>query len=489
MQFVGRHLRVLLAIACLVAAAVWWGWDRVGPPLPEPDNLGEMDPEVAEIIRQALSPAKSWRGNEDLRLQLGMVYEANGLRGYAKTCYKQVLDARPDDVKAWYRLGYMRLHTGDFPGAIEAMRRVTELDPQFVAAYAQRGLWLLDSGDEAQAQRQLKRALELDPTNEAALLGLVLLYLERRQPDEAVALLQDRQLLERRNGKYAYRLLAMAHRQRGDLERAQRALEQAGDLRPDWSDPYADELAGLKTGTGNIRAVARGLMRQGRYEEAVPPLVRARLDNPRNTRILNALATCYLELRRYQECLATFRDALRIEPNDYWINVNLANAYWTINQSHPVDLPRALTHAETAIRVRPDSGQAHSAKGRILMAMNRRDEAIEVLKYAFELDARDPSVLTQAGFLECDLERWDQAVATFGTALEHEPVSATPLVGLARAHMGRGDIDKAELLLEEAATRRPDHPHLLEAATARLAELKGAAASPVQEMPPSGGET
>lgn len=477
-------------MACLVAAAVWWGWDRVGPPLPEPAELGEMDPEVAEIIRQALVPAKSRRGNEDFRLQLGMVYEANGLRGFAKICYEQVLEARPDDIKAWYRLGYMRLHAGDFAGAIEAMDRVTELDPQFVAAYTQSGLWLLDSGNAARAERQLHHAIELDPDDEAALLGLVLLHLQRRQPDEAIALLKDEQLLKRRNHKYAYRLLAMAHRQRDDLPSAQRALAQTGDLRPDWSDPYARELAGLKAGTRNKRAAARAMMRQGKYEEAVPLLVRARLDDPGNTRILNTLATCHLELERFDACLATFRAALLINPDDYWTNVNLANAYWVMSQSRPVDLPRALARADRAIQLRPDSGQARSTKGRILMAMNRPAEAIDVLKEAFALDARDASILTQAGFLQCDLERWDQAVDTFGTALEHDALSATPLVGLARAYMGRGEIAEAQAALDAARTRRQDHPHLLEAAAKQLAELKQAvsSSSPPPETDGSEGE-
>ena len=122
------------------------------------------------------------------------------------------------------------------------------------------------------------------------------------------------------------------------------------------------------------------------------------------------------------------------------------------------------------------------------MAMNRPAEAVDVLKEAFALDARDASVLTQAGFLQCDLKRWDQAVDTFTAALEHDAVSATPLVGLARAYMGRGEVAKAQSALQAAGTRRQDHPHLLEAAARQLAELKQAASSPSPSPETDGSE-
>ena len=463
---------MILSLACLTAAVLWWGWDRIGPAPPEPPDLEQMDAEVASLIGQAIAAARRHRGDEDLRMELGMVYEANELPEYARTCYEQVVRARERDPRAWYRLGIVRLQTGDADGALEAMQRVIALEPELVAAHARSGHLQLDSGGIEQAAHHIERALELDPDHEVSLIGLVRLHLERRQPDEAIALLQQKRLLERDNRGYAHRLLAAAHRQMGDLPAAQRALARAGDRRLSWPDPHARELAGLKAGARNRRTVARAMMRRGQYAEAIPLLVQASREDPGNPRILNTLATCQLEVGQFTACIATLREALKLDPDNYWTNVSLAQAQWVMSRSQTVDLADALEHAEHAIRLQPELAQAWVTKGRILMNLQRPAEAVDALKRAFAIDARDPSILTQAGFLECDLERWAQAIETLETAADHDRISATPLVGLARACMGLGDLECAEAALEAARDRRIDHPQLLEEAERGLRAMQ-----------------
>jgi tetratricopeptide (TPR) repeat protein len=458
MQFLRDHLRIILALALVLIAVLWWGWDRIGPRVVVPENFDELDPEVAAIVREASDALRWRRGDEKLRRQLGMVYEANSMPRYARHCYEQVLQASPDDMMTWYRLGYVHLRTGDFEGAIHAMGRVIQLDPQLDAAWAQRGLWRLDAGDELGAQEDLQHAAELDPGNEAAQFGLTLLELDRRMPSQAIARLHDHDLLDGPNAHYAYRLLGNAQRQLGDLESAEAALARAGGLRPDWHDPWAAQLSTLKRGTGTKRAAADAMMAAGRHQDALPLLRRAVQAEPENLRLQNTMAICLRNLGRDQECLDLLATMHQRAARDYWTNLNIADSLWLISTKRQVDLDQALHHVDLAIEVRPNAGDAHRAKGRLLMAMGQKAQAIDVLKQAFQLDARDPSTLTQAGFLECDLQRWNDARRTFQRALHYEVRSATPTIGLAMAYVGLGDVARAESLLIEARSRRIDHP-------------------------------
>jgi tetratricopeptide (TPR) repeat protein len=477
-RYVRDHLRVIIAVACLVTAAAWWGWDRVGPAVPVPENLDELDFEVAVLVLEASDALRSRRGNEDLRRQLGLVYEANGLDRYARLCYEQVLDARPDDAMTWYRYGHVCMVTGDSPRAIEAIDRVVELDPTVDSAWAQRGLWRLDATGDEGAEEDFQRALEIDPGNEAAHFGLVLIALDRRKPEEAIARLRTNGLFEGRNTPYAYRLLGNAQRQLGDVEAAEAALARAGSSRPDWHDPWAAELARYRRGVRAMRIRATSLMAGGRHEQALALLQQAAAAEPDNLRIQNTIATCLRKMGRDKECMDLLAAMHARAPKDYWTNLNISESLWALSTSRQVDLDAALHHVDLAIETRPNAGEAYLSKGRTLIALGRTAEAIDVLERAFELDARDPSTLTQAGFLQCDLERWEDARQTFERAVRAEFRSATPVIGLGLAHVGLGDLDRAETLLEEARSRRIDHPAQLARlelaiSTARAADDNG----------------
>ena len=75
--------------------------------------------------------------------------------------------------------------------------------------------------------------------------------------------------------------------------------------------------------------------------------------------------------------------------------------------------------------------------------MRRFDEAIDAFLHAYEVDSRDSSVLTQAGFLLYQQGRGDEAEQLFRRVCELDRQAGSPRVGLAMIAMDRKDVKEA----------------------------------------------
>ena len=456
----------------IAAIAASWAFDRfVGPPVPEPAGLDRMDPIVAEAVREALDSARRQRGDESRRMTLGMVYEANGMLGLAMACYGEVAEARPRDARVRYRIAQVEERSGDLRAAIESARRVVELDPSYRPARAQLGLWLLDDGRMDEAAAHFREVVEGEPGNEAALFGMVLHAMRAREPERASKLLVEHDLLNGSNPGYARHLDLNIRRQLGERVSVPEA-GPAREVRPQWRDPWNDAVRAHQTGVRLLRKAARRHLDRGEYAQAATLLERARRAEPGNTRILIALATCYRNQGRTREAAAALDEAFRLAPDDYWTNLNRADMLLAERRADPEALRAAYGHALAATRTRPESGDAWALVGRACQAMRRLDEAIDAFLHAYEVDSRDSSVLTQAGFLLYQQERTDEAEELFRRVCRLDRQAGSPRIGLAMIAMDRKGVKEAAALLEEARHLRHDHARLWEHAAERLQGLR-----------------
>jgi TolB-like protein/class 3 adenylate cyclase/Tfp pilus assembly protein PilF len=123
---------------------------------------------------------------------------------------------------------------------------------------------------------------------------------------------------------------------------AEEALKKAAELRPDSADTHLAraqhlyfalrdyngalselDLArqGLPNGPRVVELTGYILRRQGKFEEGLRALQQAASLDPRNTLLLQQIASSYLGLRRYAEAVATFDRALQIKPDDIQLGV------------------------------------------------------------------------------------------------------------------------------------------------------------------------
>ena len=473
----------VILVAGLIGGVLWWRSGETARTIAAPE-LANMDPQVAKLIEVHLTAARAAPDDTQRRWRLGLACEANGLHAHALRCYEQVVQQRPEDRDAWYRLARSATEVGDLAAGIEAMERATELDPRFAEGFALRGLWLVEAGRLDKAAQAFTAAVALEPTSEMAWLGQAQLQLQRGRADDAISIIRTRGLLERPNRQYAWRLLARALRQRGETNEAADALTRAGETQPRWPDLHAAELDALRTGLTHRKAEARRLREEGDLEGALRLLQALERDYPGEPEVLETLATCYLEMGRAQEAVEKIERVLAFQPGAYAANLVAANAWLALAPAQPEGLSRALAHAETAVRVRPSVADPHLLRARVLTALDRRDAAIDALLRAADLDGRDAAALNQAGLLSWEVGRHTEAFEAFRRARERDPSSATPLAGQALALTALGRAAEAEALLDAAAQRRQDHPELIALAHKQLRALGDA--KPAPAGPPNG---
>jgi non-specific serine/threonine protein kinase len=224
------------------------------------------------------------------------------------------------------------------------------------------------------------------------------------------------------------------------LEAARKHFEQA--LK---SDPnYALALAGLSRVEGqyyrNIQA------EEQRIQRAEQLARRALAIDPRLVDGMLALGCVHGYRYRYGQAAETFREALRLEPE---------NAYgwdllsWVLAYQQPPDAAGAEKAARESIRLQPALIGAHYHLGRALLLQKRYAEAVAAFEQARELDPQFTTVdfgLAQVYLAQGD---YDRAVEFLQKVLEKRR-SSVLVIYLGLAYAGKGDKEKALAAIQEA---------------------------------------
>ncbi len=463
----------LLVVAAVAAAVVWWVQGQRGPEAPRPVDLDALDPQVAELITATADQVDKRPGDAARWVSLAVVYEANELYGLAVRCYEQALEKRPREAKVWFRLATVREREGDLDGAIVAMRESIRNHDGYAPAHSRLAAWLLDAGgDLDEAKRSIDKARQLDGFGQEPRFAAVRFHLRENEPRKAVGLIQDHGLTSGPNAAYAYHLLVIAHRMLGDLDAANAILARAGSAEPSFPDPWTQEVARFRTGVARQRSVAGALVKRGDFHQALPVLEELREHDPGDERVLNMLAQSYLRTGAADRALAVLEDAVEAAPDNFGSHLNLVKVSLLMARQGGVDFERLSAHADRALELRPDSGEAHLVRGSVLTARGRADEAVAMYRRAWELDARDPTPLLRAGGILLQGSRWDEARETFDAVLSVRRGHPGALLGRARSEMELGDFEQAERSLAALGEDAAGQPVVV-AARSRMAELQG----------------
>jgi len=154
---------------------------------------------------------------------------------------------------------------------------------------------------------------------------------------------------------------------------------------------------------------------------------------------------------RVQEAIGHFEQALRIKPDSAEAHYNLGNA---LGQAGRVQ--EAIGHYEQALRIRPDYAEAHYNMGLALVQLGKIQEAIRQWEQALRLkpdfaDAHNNlgNALLQTGRLREAMGHWEQALR-----IKPEYADAHYNLGVALAQAGR--VQEAIEHYEQALRIKPD---------------------------------
>ena len=467
-----RRRSAIIAVLSLaiVGGASYFTYQRTGPAPIRPESTEGLDPLVQELLEEEIARAGRSRRSAAAWLRLGMVYEANALHGEATRCYEQALVIRPGHAQTLHRLANTQERLGDLEMAVETMAKAADADPSHPASWWQLAWWCIDLGQLDTAERALERARALSPADPAVPFTTVRLLLAIRKPEDAVAVIEQKQLLGGTEAPYAYHLLSLARRQLGDLDGAVAAQAKSDGKRVQFSDPWRVEMRAFQTGYASLRLQAGRDILARRFADAEQRLKEIVANDPEDLGSLNNLATCLLERGDVAGALELLRQVLALEPEHYGGTINLARGLLRQEVPNPDALGAAYDRLRRAMDTRPEDGDGWRVLAAVAEAVGRPVEMIEALDRAIAINPTATPLRLKAAYTALTVRQFAEALVRFQAIQREVPAETEAWFGEVMVHLYAERAGEARSALERLS-RRAD------ADSARLSKLRTAVAA------------
>lgn len=417
--------------------------------LPEAPQLvlDQLDPVVAENIREVEKRFKSAPESAATNGDLAMTLHAYRQLGWAATFYER---ARALDPQA-FRWAYLRAvvlgaegRTAEQEGALRA---ALEIDPDSVPARVRLARLLLNKSELEASAQLFEGVLASNPGLPQALLGLGTVRL-RSGDATGLKILEQATTAGGPYGEASY-ALATAYRSRGEPEKAEphfAMFEKARNQEPRLPDPLLDEVKGKNQSRQGHMNRALRLLQDGQMQGAAEEFELVLQRDPGDAAAHIYLVAVYGELNRFADAEAHYQQALALDPTRARLHYNFG-----VLQLKQRRFAEASEAFKRAIGLDESYLNAYLNLGVSLEASGRHDAAAEQYRLAL---AREPDNRSAGYFLGRVLLRTGDYSAA-ATQLERvlDPVDArTPdyLLALARAYAGLNDNERAQDALERA---------------------------------------
>jgi serine/threonine protein kinase len=171
-----------------------------------------------------------------------------------------------------------------------------------------------------------------------------------------------------------------------------------------------------QTTKGEWLASGNALFNLKRYEEALFAYEQALSLDP------NFAVACYnkgnvlYNLKRYEEALEAFKQALRVNPDHVYAYNGKGNALRNLKRHE-----EALEAYEQALRLDPNFAGIYNGKGNALRDLKRHEEALEAYKQALRLDPNYTAAYNNKAITLYDLKQYEEALMVCEQALYLDP--------------------------------------------------------------------
>ena len=335
--------------------------------------------------------------------------EAAGAPDAAVETLTHLLDDQPQFLRGRVQLAELYEHQRRWPQAAEAWAQVQGLNPRNTEVATRRAAALLSANKPAEARDVLSAALKIAPTD------LRMAFLE-----------------------------AQAQRDAGDLDAAEttaRALQTA----------HPDDVR-------SVYLLAQILDARGRYLEIVdllkPEIARQRAAQAKGGQIAMLLGSEGLalqQLRRYDEAVALFKEAIDLAPEEPVRYVLLIQGYSGAGRHK-----EALDTAAKARAKFPEDTTVLYQLGAALDRAGRQPESEKVFRDVIAKDPLDAGALNYLGYMLAERRTsLNEAVTFIQRALTIEPGNGSFLDSLGWAYVQQGKLDLADPPLATAAAKLP----------------------------------
>ena len=329
----------------------------------------------------------------------------------AITLFRRALEKDPTYADATAGLGeafwrkYQLTHDPQWAdAAIANCQKAAHLKPNLVSAYSCLGRVYRAKGNYDESARQYREALKIDSANDDVYGGLAASYEQLGRLDEAEQLYKQA-ISARPNYWATYNWLGLFYMEHARYDEAASLFSHVVALAPD-----------SFTGYYNLGAVR---ILQGKYSDAVPLLERSISIRPTGN-ALSDLAMAYFQMRRYPESAAKFEDAVKLDPKNYELWGNLADAYYWAPGRRPdaaAAYSNAISLAQESLRLNPHDASLLGYLAEYHAMRGERTPALHNLAACLRLQPKNPGLLLNAAIVYQQLSDTNRALDSLEQAV------------------------------------------------------------------------
>jgi cellulose synthase operon protein C len=358
---------------------------------------------TADAIRTLQSVISSDLDMAVAHYQLGLALSQTGDMDHAAQEWREAARARPEMIEAYRMLAVYSMQKSDYRALEQSATKIIALQPagpdgyamraaafmgqkQFAAAeqdarqaidvarqaptgYVQMGNLSALQQKFSQAESWYRQALNLDKNSIEALGGLVTVYFSQKQPDKALAAV-NQQLSQSPNNSSFYSLLGLVQTNKQDSASAIAAYKKALELDKKNAD------ASLK--------LARLQVQTGAFDDALATCNNGIQSNPKEFGLYMVMGNVYERKNDLSKAQSSYEQALQVKPDDPLASNNLA--YILLETNSNPDL--ALRLAQTARRGQPEISNIADTLGWAFYQKGIYQSAISMFQEAIKLGAK-----------------------------------------------------------------------------------------------------
>ncbi|MCH2154362.1 MAG: tetratricopeptide repeat protein, partial [Phycisphaerales bacterium] len=259
---------MMAVLACV--AVYFFLFANQGAPLPPVPTEGQVkDPVLANAINKQIQSVNQSPADLGMRLQLCMIYDANGLETLAFDCYDQLTELIPEHPRAWYHLALLHKRQDNPEQAMIAMTQAASATSDAQFANWQLGQMQLDAGQSQEAVNSLEKAREQLGSMPAFQVTLMRAHIEAGNPQKAIEIVESTSVADSNIGPYAQSLAAQAYDQLGDADAAAQARSLANDLAPTLRDSWMVEVSQHRADIHALKARIAASIQSQKWAEAI----------------------------------------------------------------------------------------------------------------------------------------------------------------------------------------------------------------------------
>ena len=386
-------------------------------------TLAMQQRSLVEAEEHLTKAAKALPNSYAQRLLVGALLQA-GKPARAKEFLEPLLEARPEDAGLLSLAAEIAMSEGNYKEATSLYSKAVAADPKNVARQTRLGQAFIGSGNVDEGIHVLEAAADSGGRNIQAELSLIALHMNRRETDKAKAVLEEL-LAKQPDNPVVHNMKGLVLLATRDNEGASKSFERALELQPTFF-PAAANLAQMDVRRGDQKAA----------------LARYRSILEKDPKQEQALLATVLLLQQSSAMPAQVEQALNqaVDANPTSARSHLAKINYLLGQRRAQD---AVSAAQNAVAVLPDSSQLLEALGRAQLAAGDSNQALGSFGKLATLqpDATRPLVLQAQAHVVA--KNWASARSNLRKALEMEPGSRTIMLSMVNLESLAGNVDQA----------------------------------------------